>query len=1020
MAEALAVIGLVANIAQFVEIGRAIIVRVSDFCSIADKVPAVYRDLLLQLTSLTDICEQYIKTSSRHSKALNQNEQALWIETLEHSKTIQELVGRVLPLPSDSKFVRSYKATKSVGLDRQLESYLGRLEAFKSSLILRLGFQTYMEILQGLPPSPKGPKRLLYLPPRSATKFIGRESSLELIDKILRPDGTEQNTCVLLGLGGQGKTSLALEYCQREVAKDRFSSIIWFDVASITAVQRRFAQIAEELCDYQRTFSKPEAAIHLVKSRIQDSAAPWLIVFDNYDKVDSISNILDYVPQAPNGAIIITSRNSDCSTLGPTLYLNGLDEDESIQLLLNRTRLEATDVNTREARAVVQSLGYLPLAIEQSAAFIRSRRLPLHDFVGIYVTRKEKIMSFNAPFLNYRRLLSDNSDKDGSANHEVLNVWTTWEMSFEQIGSSGDEPDAESLRCFLTTLAFFNKTEIRMRLFKCHWEICNHCPSWMTIFLSGTTWDNLAYQDCVLGLEKLSLIRYHNDFIQDSSSKGADERCISIHPLVKDWVQARLSASDRQRFFVQALEILSSNIAAGIQSTNWPIDVQQELLFHLDALISVEIELSLDLEKESSDDLEQSLDQIGRFLTSHGWSVQSEKVLNRLLAIQITRHGMNSSAIVQTQIALSRVKLLQGSFNQVESDMKRLLESEGGIFTHGDVLTCKRLLATSFFKQGRYNEAVSVFKLLLTEQLDPSYPSKGVPDALDTEEILAQVYRMMGQHSEARELHFLILSRLNSASNTYSPTRKWSCMVHLANSYRDEALRGKAVELYEQALVGFVASLGPDHPSTLTTRMFYAILESDFAMDDFDAPRQILQDVIERLTKVLGPTHVDTIKAISNLGILYHRAGQLDKAEALFQESLAVRERQFGNENPYTLRIIERLVGLFWAKGEVEKAEALALRGLGYQSSADSAVEECCSLSEVSDKVGQDYRSNGASEALFHRALLREESSLHEAHQVLIDMLECLATVTRVRGKSSKSLEQEISRRKAIQAERAK
>ncbi|KAI9150814.1 hypothetical protein HJFPF1_10591 [Paramyrothecium foliicola] len=929
MAEALAIVGLVANITQFVELGKAIVTRISDFCQANADTPAVFRSLLSQLSMLIGMCEQHLETSSKSSEPLDGELRMLWTEALRHTREVQDLVSRQLPTPTDSMTTRAWKATKSTKTPK-----VGKL-------------------------SPDSATSLRYLPTRTTSIFVGREEFLGTVEKILQPNKVEPAVCVLLGLGGQGKTSLALEYCRREVTRGYFSFIIWFDVTSAAAFHRRFSQIADQL-----------------------------------------SRILDYVPASPKGAVLITSRHSDCAALGPTVHLSGLQEAQAIELLLNRAQIRTTPQNIAAARDIVTSLGFLPLAIEQSAAFISSRRLPLADFAALYRSRKKRIIAFNSPFLNYRRGSLEDLDEEELSRNEPLNVWTTWELSFEQIGRSTSDFDCdpEALKSFLTQLAFFNKSDIRMQLFKQHWKQCKQPPSWMSMFVDedDQEWDDFAYQECLFSLQKLSLIQYQDSFDQSPDDGGfsastTDRSCVSMHTLVRDWIQLRLSPKERSNYSVQALKILSSSIDSDKKGTGLSIGEQQELLAHLDASISAALDLNVGWGNNQLFDLEFCFDNAS-------W----------LLSIRMKLHGTTSKATLDGEIALSNVDLNQGKYKEVESRMKTALLRQDYAWHSTDIFTCKRLLAFSHFKQGRYEESVAT----LTSILDDNEPSTGRDGnhtvILDAQELLAQVYRTMGKHVEARSLYNLILSGIDACSEYHVPTRRWHCMVHLANSYRDEALRVRAADLYREAIDGFILHLGPDHPSSLTARLFFAILESDFAVDDFDIPRKILEDVIERLTKVLGPKHVDTIKAISNLAILQHRAHQPDKAELLFRKALAAR-----------------LVGLLWAKGQADDAEKLALRGLQHSppppplASRPSEISVASFHSNSSATTLVDDALASASEHLFRKAWQREESSLHEAHQNVIDMIESLVVVCKADGQNTTDLTDEIGRRKQIKQQRA-
>lgn len=833
MAEALAAVGVASNMVQFITLAYTVANRTSSFCASTKDAPEVFRSLSIQLPLIIDICNRY--------RALPQQEDSAALEDVldqctNQTRELQELLGKMLPMPADSFATKAWKATKSVMLEKKVQQYSTKLETFKTLISLKLGLLTYTAVTGTDTVKPKA--SCVYLPSGRVGSFVGRKRFLNMIDQTLKPGLDEPKVCVLIGLGGQGKTSLAFEYCRAEREKPYFNSIIWFDAMSITTVQQRFAQIADQLCEHQRTFANPEACISYVKATLQNWSAPWLIVFDNYDRVEKFQGLLKYIPAARDGAVLITSRHSGCAGLGTPIYLTGLDEPEAVNLLVERAQVQPTEKNLADSKKVVELLGYLPLAIDQSAAYIRSRRISLKEFISHYKKRKDRVIAYKPPISDYLKIIGD--DPQDSSEPEPLSVWTSWEMSFDQLSNSNLGLDVESICHFLTSLAFFSNTEIKMNIFETYWEeSLPESPAWMDIFVdSDGDWDAYAYQDAVSCLEQLSLINYQDEIAQKLGGQDETETSpISLHPLVRDWIQLRLSPSNRRRHSIESMRILWVCVKAATKGDSWPLTMRQDILAHLDATLGFQSQHIKNWDDVGFDDLEQYFGSFVSFYTDHGRYTEAEEICHELLAKQKSKHGNFGEQTLLTEIHLSEINLLQGKYKEVETHFlgfQDLISPQSSV-SFEIRAKLQRNLAHSYFKQGRYEEATEHFSNVLAEQIVQL--GEKSTDVLDTKEALAQIYRNQGNHSQATSLYKTVLEgyRMSQPDNVKS----WRCMVNLANNYRAQSLDDQAAELYERAWKGMTASLGEDHPSTLSTRLFLAI--NLLAMGRYDSAEPIFQ-----------------------------------------------------------------------------------------------------------------------------------------------------------------------------------
>lgn len=231
------------------------------------------------------------------------------------------------------------------------------------------------------------------VPNRRVDCFVGREDILRKIEEGPSSEAGPR-IFVLRGLGGQGKTQIALEYCRRANTRD-VQAIFWVDSSSEESVKKNFQTIAAKLKGSE--VSATENAKPFILDTFRAWPKPWVMVFDNYDDVKNFDTIRDYFPVSEQGTIIVTSRNSASGRLtnhqpSNFIELGGLSEDDSLQLLSSQCRLDNMTVDTNAAKAIVERLAYHPLAITQAGSYIAKKKMRLNLFMDYYDQSRDKIL----------------------------------------------------------------------------------------------------------------------------------------------------------------------------------------------------------------------------------------------------------------------------------------------------------------------------------------------------------------------------------------------------------------------------------------------------------------------------------------------------------------------------------------------------------------------------------------------------------------------------------------------------
>jgi tetratricopeptide (TPR) repeat protein len=223
--------------------------------------------------------------------------------------------------------------------------------------------------------------------PSPVRSFIDREEELAALHTMLT-SARQANlvpTTVLYGLGGVGKTQLALAYAQRY--RDEYEFGWWVPAETNEDILGAFARLGAALglpANLPLADLAPE-----VQERLREREG-WLIIFDNASDPTSLA---PFLPRAGNGDVLITSRNLAWQGLADPLVVDLLSLSAAIQLLI----LRSGDGDVETASQLAEELGRLPLALEQAAAYTSAYRLSLARYLEVFRARRGDLLSRGRP-----------------------------------------------------------------------------------------------------------------------------------------------------------------------------------------------------------------------------------------------------------------------------------------------------------------------------------------------------------------------------------------------------------------------------------------------------------------------------------------------------------------------------------------------------------------------------------------------------------------------------------------------
>ena len=195
-------------------------------------------------------------------------------------------------------------------------------------------------------------------------------------------------------LGGIGKTQTAVEYTYRYRSEYRY--IFWVRADTEVALQAGFVEIAKLLDLPEQNATNPADTVQAVKHWLEHTGE-WLLVFDNADAPELLKA---YYPRTPRGHILLTSRAQLFDTLGIArpLALEKMDPEEALDFLFKRTaRAQSDPAEKNAAEQLAAELGYLPLALEQAAAYITAKTARFQDYLASYQRQRLALLNKAQP-----------------------------------------------------------------------------------------------------------------------------------------------------------------------------------------------------------------------------------------------------------------------------------------------------------------------------------------------------------------------------------------------------------------------------------------------------------------------------------------------------------------------------------------------------------------------------------------------------------------------------------------------
>ena len=329
--------------------------------------------------------------------------------------------------------------------------------------------------------------------------FLGREDSLENIEVTF--DTAKGPTVVALsGLGGVGKSQLALEYTYRYM-KDNYV-VAWVRAENPASTEADFVALATALGLAEANKADMRTVMSAVHAWLETNDN-WFLILDNVEGPETLQQIL---PRNLRGRVLITTRYQGWGSKATSLPLTPFRVDEARDFVLDRT--QESDVES--AQKLVTRLGGLPLALEEACGYMDATGRSIAGYLKLFESHHNALLSRSQPRGDYPATLQ-----------------TTWEVSFLELEKS--HPEAVRL---VNLLAFLGPDDLPENLL-----LGSDVP------LDGKLPDPIEFDDLIAALRRYSLIKVDMD-------------AVSIHRLVQLVIRDRLSDEMREYYALKALELI--------------------------------------------------------------------------------------------------------------------------------------------------------------------------------------------------------------------------------------------------------------------------------------------------------------------------------------------------------------------------------------------------------------------------------------------------------------------------------
>ncbi|KFY32151.1 hypothetical protein V493_00462, partial [Pseudogymnoascus sp. VKM F-4281 (FW-2241)] len=683
----------------------------------------------------------------------------------------------------------------------------------------------------------------------------------------------------------------------------RFWGVFWVNVNKPSTATNDFIAIAKALGHLVENI--PDA-LQVLANEKQN----WLLFLDNADTRDFDYQV--YLPSGIHGAMVITSRISECSqynTVGAEV-IEALEDQDSQELLFKAANLpqESWSLYASQATEILRLLGSHTLALTQAGAYIARGHCKLHEYPKEYRRQRKRLLKF----------------RPKQAQSTYGDVYATFEASADVLKQSKSEAANDALQ-LLGIFSMLDSSVLPLQIFQNTWDGCRkvlrtNCAERSDIDAVTTShvlqlpafvmadsdeWDSYRLSEARDLLASLSLVTQHDL----DGSPG-----LSMHPLTHAW------AKDRQDSEKQGITWIATGCVLALSRINTHIWRTQErrLLPHIQTFVDIRNNREVSLRSKSL---------VIPILLKCGWTLldmRQDSKLDGLLKDIFVQLGKNPEKLSKEFLPLydlqARSLVNLGHNKKAVKLLEQVVEIEDDTLAkdHPDRLASQYALAGAYEANGQVKEAVELLEQVV--KIEEATLAEDHPSRLASQRALAIAYEANGQVKEAVELLQQVVE-IGEATLAKDHPSRLASQHALAIAYQANGQVKEAVNLLEQVVEIGEATLAKDHPDQLASQ--HALARAYQANGQVKEAVELLQQVVKIEEATLAEDHPSRLASQRALAIAYEANGQVKEAVELLQQVVDIGEATLDEDHPEQLASQHDLATAYQANGQVKEAVEL-------------------------------------------------------------------------------------------------
>ena len=695
--------------------------------------------------------------------------------------------------------------------------------------------------------------------------FTGRHEYLtDLADILLHP-GKDDAGVVVTGIGGVGKSQLAVEFCYRYGRF--FQGVHWIQANLNISAEVAECGLAMGLPGWPDKLPEQVAAT----IRAWQEGGLRLIVLDNAEHLEPLQK---WMPKLLQCRLLITSRRDTWpANLGlQTKRLDELTRPQSIELL-RKLAPRLQKVTDDELGELANNLGDLPLALDLAGRYLEERtELPIKGYL------EELDASGND--------LEHTSLKDwvehNPTNHST-SLAATFALSWDQLG------DAD---------------ELARLLFRTGGYCAPNTPIPRELFakaIEGKGSDQ-ELDRALRKLESLGLMQ---------PAEGGHR----MHTLLAEF--ARLQDRDAKESALPALADATVGLTTRALESGLP-ERMGPLREHLEVVAQA-------AEKAEVVSAGALWSNFGLHLQNLADFCDAKTSLKRALAIDEKVFGPDHPNVAIKVSILGMVMQDLGELQEARKCLERALKIDERFYglDHSNVAIRINNLGSVLYNLGELQEARKCFERAL--QIGEKVYGPDHPKVAIRVDNLGTVLKDLGELQEARKCFERAL-KIGEKNNGPEHPNVAIRINNLGTVLNDLGELQNARKCHERALKINDKVFGPDHPNVaINVNNLGSVLQ---ALGELQEARKCFERALKIDEKVYGSDHTNIARDVNNLGSILQDLGELQEARKCFERALKIDEKAYEPEHPNVATDVNNLGSVLQALGELQEARECYERAL--------------------------------------------------------------------------------------------